>query len=228
MPDANYSPDGGDLYASLARFEDGYSADLEDEDADNPAPSWRYDRGTDGTGSVDVNGVYVPNSDDSYKYPGFDSSQAFRLYLNGKDFAAAEERLDIEYKQDHFRFKDATDLWIWVDTTYVEFDKFAIQVHYMDYTGEAEWWLSQDVNWGSEPANNIYKRYSEDVYSTIGYAKRNNRAVPVYYLNDDGLWDVRYTNTDGYLEDFGHYRGFLRVPVEYLQMRIKTSRNMSI
>lgn len=218
VPDADYSPAGSDLYASLARFEDGYNSGLEDEDADNPAPSWRYDRGTDEKGSVDVNGVYVPNSEDSYKYPGFDSSQAFRLYLNGEDLAAGdEERLDIKYQQDHFRFTDATDLWIWVDTTYVEFDKFAIQVHYMDYTGEAEWWLSQDVNWGSEPENNIYKRYSTDVYSTIGYAKRNNNAVPVYYLNDEGLWDVQYTNTEGYLEDFGHYRGFLRVPVEYLQ-----------
>lgn len=218
VPDADYSPAGSDLYASLARFEDGYNSGLEDEDADNPAPSWRYDRGTDEKGSVDVNGVYVPNSEDSYKYPGFDSSQAFRLYLNGEDLATGdEERLDIKYQQDHFRFTDATDLWIWVDTTYVEFDKFAIQVHYMDYTGEAEWWLSQDVNWGSEPENNIYKRYSTDVYSTIGYAKRNNNAVPVYYLNDEGLWDVQYTNTEGYLEDFGHYRGFLRVPVEYLQ-----------
>ena len=28
--------------------------------------------------------------------------------------------------------------------------------------------------------------------------------------------DTMYTNTDGYLEDFGHYRGFLRVPIDKL------------
>lgn len=216
VPQAGSSPDGTDLYASLARFEETAPDEvLENGGASyKGAPYWSYDKGSKGIGAMDINGVFADDMDSPYEYPGFDGSTAFRLYLNGSDQSTGEdERFDVMYRQDHWKFAGAEDLWIWVDTSFVEFDEFAIQVHYMDYTGTAYW----DVADYYKHAPSFSTKYSDDAYSTIGYAKaKDGKPVPVYYLNEDGLWDVMYTNENGYLENFGHYRGFLRVPVDKL------------
>lgn len=217
VPQAGASPDGSDLYASLARFETTSRNDtMENGGAStNGAPYWSYDNGANGVSAMNIDGVFADGASSPYQYPGFNGSTAFRLYLNGSDQSEGQdERFDVMYAQDHWQFTNAEDLWIWVDTSYVEFNEFAIQVHYMDYTGTIQYWRDQS---GVRDGNDGDTRYSVDAYSTIGYAQRNNGAsVPVYYLNEDGLWDVMYTNSEGYLEKFGHYRGFLRVPVEYL------------
>lgn len=217
VPQAGASPDGSDLYASLARFEETSPDNtLENGGASyNGAPYWSYDNGANGVSAMNIDGVFADGMSSPYQYPGFNGSTAFRLYLNGSDSSEGEdERFDVMYRQDHWQFTNAEDLWIWVDTSYVEFNEFAIQVHYMDYTGTIQYWRDQS---GVRNGMDGDTRYSVDAYSTIGYAQRNNGAsVPVYYLNEDGLWDVMYTNSEGYLEKFGHYRGFLRVPVEYL------------
>lgn len=215
VPQAGSPPNGTDLYASLARFEETSPDDvLENGGASyKGAPYWSYDKGANGIGAMDINGVFADDMDSPYEYPGFNGSSAFRLYLNGSDQSMGEdERFDVMYRQDHWKFENAEDLWIWVDTSFVEFDEFAIQVHYMDYTGTAYWDVTDKYH-----SVSLKTKYSEDAYSTIGYAKAHGgESVPVYYLNDDGLWDVIYTNENGYLEDFGHYRGFLRVPVDKL------------
>lgn len=218
VPQAGSSPDGTDLYASLARFEETSPDNtLEEGGASyNGAPYWSYDKGSNGIGAMDINGVFADDMDSPYEYPGFDGSTAFRLYLNGSDQSTGEdERFDVMYRQDHWKFAGAEDLWIWVDTSFVEFDEFAIQVHYMDYTGRMTW--DSVDKYKDSQSHSLQTKYSDDAYSTIGYAKaKGGEPVPVYYLNEDGLWDVMYTNENGYLENFGHYRGFLRVPVDKL------------
>ena len=66
------------------------------------------------------------------------------------------------YNQDHYQFKNAEELWIWVDTSYVSFEEFALQVRYMDYTGT----LLIDSGDCSVEKNWITHAYSKDVYST--------------------------------------------------------------
>lgn len=212
VPAAGASPTGSDRYTSVSRFEDAYNAAREDGGThDSGAKFWEYNNGN-GTAAMNIDGVYDGNKN-AYQTPGFDNSQAFRFYMNGNERSAdSYERFDVMYNQDHYQFKNAEELWIWVDTSYVSFEEFALQVRYMDYTGT----LRIDSGDFSVEGNWITHAYSKDVYSTVGYAKQNHEAVPVYYQNADGLWDTMYTNTDGYLEDFGHYRGFLRVPIDKL------------
>lgn len=212
VPAAGASPTGSDRYTSVSRFEDAYNAAREDGGThDSGAKFWEYNNGN-GTAAMNIDGVYDGNKN-AYQTPGFDNSQAFRFYMNGNERSAdSYERFDVMYNQDHYQFKNAEELWIWVDTSYVSFEEFALQVRYMDYTGT----LRIDSGDFSVEGNWNTHAYSKDVYSTVGYAKQNHEAVPVYYQNADGLWDTMYTNTDGYLEDFGHYRGFLRVPIDKL------------
>lgn len=224
VPDADAQPDSKDVYAPMARFEEGDlgSRDNADDLAYEQGNNWYwiYNNGN-GTNAMDINGVYPSDSNQTYKYPGFDSSTAFRLYLNGNDMsngiisADATESFDVMYRQDNSNFSGAEELWIWVDTSYVEFEEFALQVRYMDRTGPV---YIDAVDQRYRDADDFAKIYGEDVYSTVGYAARNmGESVPIYYQNEDGLWDTMYTNSEGYLNNFGHYRGFLRVPIEYLQ-----------
>lgn len=222
VPQAGSSPSGSDTFVSFADFNVG--TDTSYDAGDHPysdAPSWLYNglNYTSGLqeGQIPTNpdGVFggggtTPNSNLRYDTPGFNSSSAFRMYV--RETTENYQTLDLMYNQDHWQFTNAEDLWIWVDTSYVEFNEFAIQVHYMDYTGTAYWDVTD--KYGS---TDFSAKYSDDTYSTIGYAKAHNgEGVPIYYLNEDGLWDVMYTNENGYLENFGHYRGFLRVPVDKL------------
>lgn len=227
VPQAGSSPDGSDDYVLLADFNTTTSGQpITEEITQNPtngAPSWIYSGINGNTGAMDINGVLVDvgdadEADILYKTPGFDASNAFRVYVNGSNNLKGQdqyESLDIQYNQQHFMFTNADDLWIWVDTSYVEFEEFAVQVRYSDRTGT----LVIDSA-SQHPVRNAERpsvAYSSDSYSTVGYAMRNNgEAVPVRYLNEDGIWDTMYTNENGYLENFGHYRGFLRVPVDYL------------
>lgn len=228
VPDANYSPDGGDVYVSFANF------DVEDDDTsydagdypDSDAPAWLYngtnyaESGADAFAgaAMEPDGVFGgnkenPESQYRYQSPGFKGSNAFRSYVKGQS-SEGYQTLDLMYNQDHHEFSNAEELWIWVDTSYVEFEEFAVQVRYMDRSGS--------VTFYADGENGIYESDfhntpSQEVYSTHGYALANNgEAIPVYYLNEDGMWDIKYTNEKGYLSDFGHYRGFIRVPVDKL------------
>ena len=217
VPALDSSPTGSDLYTSLSRFEDAYDSTMENGGTHSKgAKYWDYNNGN-GTAAMNIDGVFdgIPQA---YQTPGFDSSQAFRLYLNGNERSEdTYERFDVMYNQDHYQFTNAEELWIWVDTSYVEFKEFALQLRYMDYSGTARY----DRDGKSGKADTTTHQYSADAYSTVGYAARKKVAgedsrVPVYYQNADDLWDTMYTNQDGYLENFGHYRGFLRVNLHNL------------
>lgn len=225
VPESGAAPDYTAQYAPMTRFEVENAGDNDKEPTDYEAGNgyyWIYNKDED-SGSMDINGAYAPYASEPYRYPGFDSSTAFRLYMNGNNLsdgkisAGSDERVDLMYQQDNTNFSGAEELWIWVDTTYVQFDKFALQVRYRDYDGTQTYNRDQE----SDISGSASAKVSADTYSTIGYAKYQtsrggNVRIPVYWLNDDGLWDTVYTDSNGYLTNFGHYRGFLRVPVEYL------------
>ena len=105
------------------------------------------------------------------------------------------QRLDIGYTPATRNFVNANEMWIWVDTSYVEFDEFALQARYLDRGGDL--YLNADLGTTNNPyvrsEEDINLKYSQDVYSTIGYAAKNNGAsVPVYYQNEGGLWPLSW------------------------------------
>ncbi len=194
-------------------------------------PKWMYNNiagdeqtGNDNYTPANIDGISFGGDNKFYQTPGFNTSNALRVYLKNAEnssFASGStpssvngyQRLDVAYTRNNSNFVSANEMWIWVDTSYVSFDEFALQVRYGDRTGTLEYWNDQS----EVKEDGTVQIYSGDVYSTVGYANRNGgKSVPVYYQNEDGLWDTWYTNANGYLEDFGHYRGFLRVNIDYL------------
>lgn len=225
VPQAGASPDGSDTFVSFADFNVGSNTQYDAGAYSGSTPSWLYNDSNYSNGlqegqiPTNPDGVFggggtTPNADLRYDTPGFDSSSAFRMYV--RETTEDYQTLDLMYNQDHWQFTNAEELWIWVDTSYVEFDELAFEVRYMDYTGTQRYDRKQNTE--NHLKSDLNHVYSEDTYSTVGYAMRNSGSrIPVYYINEDGLWDVMYMNSAGYLTNFGHYRGFLRVPVEYLQ-----------
>ena len=232
IPADDSSPEG-----NFVTFEDfnETTGNGNNENSGKTPPAWMYNNvaGDEQTGNnnytpANIDGVFIGNND-AYQTPGFNTSNAFRVYMKNAENSSFTEgstpssvngyqRLDIGYTPATRNFVNADEMWIWVDTSYVEFDEFALQARYLDRGGDL--YLNADLGLDNSyvrSEEDINLKYSQDVYSTIGYAAKNNGAsVPVYYQNEDGLWDTIYTNNKGYLENFGHYRGFLRVPVDKL------------
>lgn len=233
IPAVGSAPEGN--FVTFEDFDETTSNGSNENSGKTP-PAWMYNNvaGDEQTGNnnftpANIDGAFF-GSNSAYQTPGFHTSNAFRIYMkNAENNAFTQgstpssvngyQRLDIGYTPSARNFVNANEMWIWVDTSYVNFKEFALQARYLDRGGDL--YLNADL--GTD--NNSYVRdeqwvelkYSQDIYSTVGYAVKNNGAsVPVYYQNEDGLWDTIYTNEKGYLENFGHYRGFLRVPVDKL------------
>lgn len=231
VPAENNEPDSEVKFSTFANFNVGDDTKYDaGEYPNSDLNSWTYNGKNYSNNDNDAfnsdpaapNGVFGgtgtdPEAQFKYQAPGFDASNAFRMYVQGQ--SDAEQTLEIMYNQDHWQFTNAEELWIWVDTSYVEFDEFAVQVRYMDKGGALNIWGKRDSRSAYDLLRTDYSpesKISEDVYSTVGYSSITGEPAKVYRLNEDGLWEAVYTNNEGYLTNFGHYRGFLRVPVENL------------
>lgn len=245
IPSANSAPTD----TQFALFEDfeGETAVGGNENTGTPY-KWMYNgtycdeqTGNDNLTPANIDGIGFGDGQ-LYETPGLNASHALRVYMKNAEnsaFASGStpssvavngqsgyQRLDVGYTKNRSQFINANELWIWVDASYVSFDELALQVKYLDRTGTVQWWRD---NSGIRDGNNAGYAYSADSYSTVGYATRNNGdRVPIYYQNEDGLWDTWYTNESGYLEGFGHYRGFLRVDLKYLQNENASSQYVSL
>lgn len=230
------SPAENAQFVAFENFEGETGSGGKEHEGKTPA-AWMYNNtacdeqtGNNNFTPANIDGVLF-RDDTAYQTPGFNTSNALRVYMKNSEKSAftqgstpsslnGYQRLDISYTPATRNFVNADELWIWVDTSYVKFDEFALQVRYLDREGDL--FLNADLgtdgnSYVRDGEKYISKTYSKDIYSTVGYAAKNNGAsVPVYYQNQDGLWDTLYTNKKGYLEDFGHYRGFLRVPINKL------------
>lgn len=232
IPSANSAPTDTQ-YALFEDFE-GETAVGGNENTGTPY-KWMYNgtycdeqTGNDNLTPANIDGIGFGDGQ-LYETPGLNASHALRVYMKNAEnsaFASGRtpssvsvngqsgyQRLDVGYTKNRSQFINANELWIWVDASYVSFDELALQVRYLDKTGTARY----DRDGKSGKWDTTTHQYSTDVYSTVGYAARNDGArVPVYYQNEDGLWDTWYTNERGYLEGVNHYRGFLRVDLQYL------------
>lgn len=236
IPATASSPAENAQFVAFENFEGETGSGGKENEGKTPA-AWMYNNtacdeqtGNNNFTPANIDGVLFRDNT-AYQTPGFNTSNALRVYMKNSEKSAftqgstpssvnGYQRLDISYTPATRNFVNADELWIWVDTSYVKFDEFALQVRYLDRTGTARY----DRDGRSGEWDTTTHQYSEDIYSTIGYAAWNRGArVPVYYQNENGLWDTMYTNAQGYLKDFGHYRGFLRVNLNYLQNEDTTS-----
>lgn len=220
VPAANATPASGLLWKEFTSFDDDWG---------NESDAKMYGS-IEGPG-MNFDGVYGPGSNkDRYRDPGYADetstdkygSAAYRFYITHPE---ANGSADIRWEKssgkngawggpgekgwdDLYNYIGAKELWLWVDMTNVRFEKLSFQVRPNDggVLDRSGW----DAN--GDQSRVVFGKYE---YSTVNYYEQTHQEAEIQYVNSDGMWDT-LTTVDGYLRDFGNYRGFLRIPVDQL------------
>lgn len=221
VPAANATPASGLLWKEFTSFDDAWGNE-------NDAKMYGSIEGP----GMNFDGVYGPGSNqDRYRDPGYADetstdkygSAAYRFYITHPE---ANDSADIRWEKssgkngawggpgqqgwdDLYNYIGAKELWLWVDMTNVRFEKLSFQVRPNDggvldrktFVGEI-----------GDDSRVVFGKYE---YSTVNYYEQTHQEAEIQYVNSDGMWDT-LTTVDGYLRDFGNYRGFLRIPVNQL------------
>lgn len=221
VPAANATPASGLLWKEFTSFDDDWGNE-------NDANMYGSIEGP----GMNFDGVYGPGSNqDRYRDPGYADetstdkygSAAYRFYITHPE---ANDSADIRWEKssgkngawggpgqqgwdDLYNYIGAKELWLWVDMTNVRFEKLSFQVRPNDggvldrktFVGEI-----------GDDSRVVFGKYE---YSTVNYYEQTHQEAEIQYVNSDGMWDT-LTTVDGYLRDFGNYRGFLRIPVDQL------------
>lgn len=222
VPAADSTPGSSWWWKSFANFEEAYDHNGGDADR-NAALEFHNDR----QHGMNFDGVYTPKSNSAaYQAPGYvdenstvkSGSNAYRFYITDPDqgdsadihwdnrgnLAGGTNAGDLKYWNDVYNYNNAKELWIWVDMTNVRFGRLAFQVRPND---------------GGSYYNATGAKYSTVVFgqpfSTVNYYKLTHQEAQIKYVNSDGFWDT-LTTEDGYLRNFGNYRGYLRISLDQL------------
>ncbi|MCH5190674.1 MAG: hypothetical protein J1F23_00775 [Oscillospiraceae bacterium] len=169
--------------------------------------------GTDGTnGSANNVGI---NVDGKFSYMGIENSSStantssFHFWVNsaykGKPFS-----FTTTWSREHYNFGGAEEVWFYVDFRNVTFDKIAFNLRANEKYRNV---------WRDGKDEDHQSMYGE-LYSTKAVGGANEGTVGgIYIQNEMGLWE-EITMTDGYLENFGGYRGFIRIPIDYFIIQV--------
>lgn len=221
VPAANATPASGLLWKEFTSFDDDWGNE-------NDANMYGSIEGP----GMNFDGVYGPGSNkDRYRDPGYADetstdkygSAAYRFYITHPE---ANDSADIRWEKssgkngawggpgqqgwdDLYNYIGAKELWLWVDMTNVRFNKLSFQVRPND-GGVLD--RKSNVFEATDDSRVVFGKYE---YSTVNYYEQTHQEAEIQYVNSDGMWDT-LTTVDGYLRDFGNYRGFLRIPVGQL------------
>lgn len=138
---------------------------------------------------------------------GTDGSAAFRLYV-ANAYSGTPFTFTTTWSRGHYDFAGAEEVWFWVDFRDVQFDKIAFNLRVNGKNFNI--WYD-----GSQDQLSLYG----NEYSTKSVNGANAGTLGgIYYQDEAGLWEET-TMTDGYLQNFGGYRGFIRIPLQYFVLQ---------
>ena len=118
------------------------------------------------------------------------------------------------YSREMWDYSGAKEVWIWLDLTHVDLYGLAFQM-----TSNEKYLFRADST-GTHEQQRQEDLFSADnnIFSTAGYVKdANDPNAPenpyCYLQQDDGSW--RKVEMPNGTMDLGHFRGYVRVPVEF-------------
>lgn len=135
-------------------------------------------------------------------------TSALRFIMNDKP--TGTQTFDTSFSRQTWDFKGATEMWYWMDLSDVELKGVSFRLR----TNEKLW-----AEWKSGKAEevNTYQRVGDVVYSTRGTAASTYTGADpyVYVQREDGGWDKVMLNDNGTV-DLGNFKGYVRVPLEFM------------
>ncbi len=132
-------------------------------------------------------------------------TSALRFIMNDKP--TGTQTFDTSFSRQTWDFKGATEMWYWMDLSDVELKGVSFRLR----TNEKLW-----VEWKDGTIATTQKA-GETIYSTKGTtASTYTGADPyVYVQREDGGWDKVMLNDNGTV-DLGNFKGYVRVPLEFM------------
>lgn len=132
-------------------------------------------------------------------------TSALRFIMNDKP--TGTQNFDTSYSRQTWDFKGAEEVWYWMDLTDVELKGVSFRLR----TNEKMW-----VEW-KDATINTTQRAGETVYSTKGTSTSTYTGADpyVYVQREDGGWDKVMLNDNGTV-DLGDFKGYVRVPLEFM------------
>ena len=132
-------------------------------------------------------------------------TNALRFIMNSQP--TSTQIFDTSYSRQTWDYKGATEMWYWMDLSDVELTGVSFRLR----TNEKLW-----VEW-KDGTIATSQRAGETIYSTKGTSTSTYTGADpyVYVQREDGGWDKVMLNDNGTV-DLGNFKGYVRVPLEFM------------
>ncbi len=132
-------------------------------------------------------------------------TNALRFIMNSQP--TTTQTFDTSYSRSTWDYKGATEMWYWMDLSDVELKGVSFRLR----ANEKVWaeWKDGSVD--------TYQRVGAVVYSTKGTAASTYIGADpyVWVQREDGGWNKVMLNDNGTV-DLGNFKGYVRVPLEFM------------
>ena len=148
-------------------------------------------------------------------------SKAYGFQISAAPSNGTTQSFSTAWSRQHWIGTDAEEVWYWLDLSQVEltglsFDLKANGKRYGEF-----YWKNERMFGGYDTGRTFSSTPADDAYSLVTYSTRGTAAdtykgeAPyVYIQQDNGAWEKVMLN-NGTI-DLGHYKGYVRVPVEFM------------
>ena len=138
-------------------------------------------------------------------------SKAYGFKISAAPSNGTTQSFSTAWSRQHWIGTDAEEVWYWLDLSQVEltglsFDLKANGKRYGEF-----YWKNERMFGGYDTGRTFSSTPADDAYSLVTYSTRGTAAdtykgeAPyVYIQQDNGAWDL------------GHYKGYVRVPIEFM------------
>ena len=195
----DFSPNETWVAREMLLFEAAGSAQVEGTAQGNSKENIDY-KVYSGT-NVNVDGKFVET--------GYKNSSSYRFWINSA-YSGTPFSMQTTWSRSHYNFKNAEEVWFYVDFSRVTINKvaFSLSSNQKTYTTWRDGTEEDASNYG-------------DLFSTKAVAGVNEGTITegLYIQNADGLWEST-SMTGGYFTELSGYEGFVRIPVKYFVLQV--------
>ncbi len=199
----DYSPNEDWIAREMLRFEERYTEDTKVAGYELSADGKGLRNGADYYGTE--SGTAGINIDGKFPEMGCDNSNSMHFWISGNS-TGIPFSFTTTWSRGHYNFESAEEVWFYVDFRDVQFDKISFNLRANEKYRQI---------WRDHTDDGSLSDYGHVAYSTKAAGGANAGVKGgIYFQDEAGLWEET-TMTDGCLLNFGGYRGFIRIPLEY-------------
>lgn len=148
-----------------------------------------------------TDGVGVKDTGDSYGYA---------MRIESAATTDSPQSFDTSWSRQTWDPKGASEIWYYLDFSEVSVTGLSFRLR------SNEKYFAQDFDNSYSESNNVFNRYGDIIYSTVGTTKAGYMGEDPYLFlqQTDGSWKKVMLN-DGTV-DLDHFKGYVRIPLQFM------------